>query len=98
LWINYRDEKQESILYGLANNPETEVSGGVINDETIREESVFSRKTYEAGTSLKYSFLQWYTASLKYTFRQQDSEEVNDSYDEHRVFLSLSVEKELLRW
>ncbi|AGF79894.1 hypothetical protein UWK_03377 [Desulfocapsa sulfexigens DSM 10523] len=98
LWINYRDEKQESILYALANNPETEVSSGGINNETTREESVFSRKIYEAGTSLKYSFLQWYTASLRYTFRQQDSEEINDSYDEHRVFLSLSAQKELLRW
>ena len=98
LWASYRDEQQESILYGLANTTATNADLNTIDSDTLREETVYNRQIYEAGGSLKYSFLQWYTTSLRYTYRQQSSDVINDSYDEHRVFLTLSVQKELLRW
>ncbi len=98
LFGSYRDEKQENILHGFV---ETLEGGGNLastDRETFREESVFKRQTYEAGASLGYTFLQWYTASLGYTYRTQDSEIINDSYDEHRIYLTLSFQKELFRW
>ena len=65
---------------------------------SYRDESIFRKDIYEAGGSLAYTFSQWYTASLRYTYRNQESELINDSYDEHRVFLTLSFQKELFRW
>jgi len=66
--------------------------------EIITETAVFNRQQYGAGTSLGYKFGQWYSMNLSYNYLQQDSEQVDDSYDEHRLILSLSVEKDLLNW
>lgn len=98
LFGSYRDEKQENILHGFVNSIEDDISLAETDRETFREESIFTRKIYEAGGSLGYTFLQWYTASVSYTYRNQDSELINDSYDEHRIFLTLSFQKELFRW
>ena len=97
-FASYRNEKQRSIVHLLAVNDAT---GGALADadrETLRQESVFSRDVYSLGGSLNYTFLHWYTAAVNYTFRTQDSELLNDSYDEHRIYLTLSFQKELLRW
>lgn len=98
LFGTYRDEKQENIVHGFVNTLEADGDLASTDRETFREESIFTRKIYEAGGSLDYTFLQWYTAAIRYTYRNQDSEIVNDSYDEHRVFLTLSFQKELFRW
>ena len=98
LFGSYRDEKRENILHGFVNAIETDAALAPTDRETFREESRFTRKIYEAGGSLSYTFLQWYTASVSYTYRDQDSEHLNDSYDEHRFFLTLAFQKELLRW
>ncbi len=98
LFASYRDENQENILNGFVNTLETEGNIASLDRETFRDDSTFSRKTYEAGGSLAYTFLQWYTATLRYTYRTQDSEIFNDSYDEHRIYLTLSFQKELWRW
>ena len=94
----YRDEEQENILHGFINTIESDSGLDTTDRETFREESIFQKGIYEAGGSLTYTFLRWYTASLRYTYRNQDSEFINDSYDEHRAFLTLSFQKELLRW
>jgi hypothetical protein len=83
LFVSYRDEHQENTLYGI-------VSG--------LEASTFNRDIYTAGGSLSYTFLQWWTTAFNYTYRKQDSERINDSFDEHRIYLALTVQKELLRW
>lgn len=98
LFATYRDERQESSLQGITSSIESDTNLETLDNETFREESTFDRKIYQAGGSLSYAFLRWYTASVRYTYRQQDSEQINDSYDEHRVYLTLSVQKELLRW
>ena len=98
LFGSYRDEKQENLLHGFVNTSGNDSGLDTADRETFREESIFKRDIYEAGGSLAYTFLQWYTASLRYTYRNQDSERINDSYDEHRVFLTLSFQKELFRW
>lgn len=90
----YRDEKQKSNLITFVDSAGTDN----LLASTVREETTTTRKTYEAGGSLEYTFLRWYTAALRYTFRKQDSDIILDSYDEHRVYLTLTFEKELFRW
>ncbi len=53
---------------------------------------------YIAGTGLSYTFLQFYTASVDYTFTKLDSDRAGDDYDDHRVLLTLSWQKELFHW
>lgn len=98
IFVSYRDEKQESTLHGIVTGIESGTDPLTTDRETIREESIFNRDIYQAGGSLRYTFLQWWTTGLNYTYRKQDSEQINDSYDEHRVYLTLTVQKELFRW
>ncbi len=67
--------------------------GGTTSD--IRD---FNRKRYIAGTILSYTFWQYYNASIDYTFTKQDSELAGDSYNDHRVLLTISWMREMLRW
>lgn len=98
LYGSYRDEKQENVLLGLTNDAQSGSNLASADREAFRDASIFTRKIYEAGGSLSYTFLQWYTATISYTYRNQDSELAHDSYDEHRIFLTLAFQKELLRW
>ncbi len=98
LFVSYRDEKQGNFLYGIATGVENEADLQATDRETFREESIFSRDIYVAGGSLSYSFMQHWSIALSYTYRKQDSEQLNDSYDEHSLYLTLTVQKELLRW
>ena len=95
---SYRNEDQENILHGLVNTVENGGNLALTDSEEFRDESTFTRKIYELGGSVNYTFLKWYTATLGYTYRNQDSELLHDSYDEHRIFLTLSFQKELFRW
>ncbi len=56
------------------------------------------RDIYIAGAGLKYNFWQFYSAGIDYTYTKQDSDRVDDSYDDHRILLTLSWEKELFHW
>jgi hypothetical protein len=96
LFATYRDEDQENILEGITNTVGDDLLA--IDGEEFRDNSVFNRKIYDVGGSLSYSFWDWFTAAIRYSFRKHDSELANDSYDEHRIYLTLTVEKELLRW
>jgi hypothetical protein len=98
LFVSYRDEHQEDILHGVITGLESDTALQTTDSETFREENIFNRINYRAGGSLSYTFLQWWTTALNYTYNKQDSERINDSYDEHRLYLTLTVQKELLRW
>ena len=50
------------------------------------------------GGGLTYSFWQWYSAKLSYTFTTQEGDEAEDQYDEHRVMLQLSMHRDFLKW
>ncbi|MBU1045484.1 MAG: hypothetical protein KJ915_13955 [Candidatus Omnitrophica bacterium] len=50
------------------------------------------------GLGLHYSFLQYYSAGLNYTFTKQISDRIGDDYDDHRLLFALSWEQEWLRW
>ena len=58
----------------------------------------FHRDIYIAGAGLKYTFWQFYNAGLEYTYTKQDSDRDDESYDDHRILLTLSWQKELLHW
>lgn len=61
----------------------------------------YTEKDYDAGFSLAYTFLRWYTISGGYRYYNHDSDLVEGgtgSYYEHRAFVQLAVSKELLRW
>ncbi len=97
-FISYRDESQENLLYGVSSVTETDTAIQDTDRETLRKESIFSRDIYQTGARLRYTFRRFWTATVSYSYRKQDSELINDSYDEHRVYLTLAVEKEFLRW
>ncbi len=98
LFVSYRDEKQGNFLYGIATGLETEDDLQTTDRETFREDSIFNKDIYMAGGSLNYSFMQHWSTAFHYTYRKQDSDLLNDSYNEHSLYLTLTVEKELFRW
>lgn len=84
LFSGYRYEDLDTITPVLA-------TGGTTT-ETINKE------TLTAGTNLSYQFMRWYSLSLLYSYTQMDTDEINDSYDEHRVALTLSYKKDFFHW
>ncbi|MCK5516412.1 MAG: hypothetical protein KAI39_06010 [Desulfobulbaceae bacterium] len=59
---------------------------------------VIHKDRYIAGLGLTYSFMQYYSAGVNYTFTKQESDRIGDTYDDHRLLLTLSWQKELARW
>ncbi len=64
-------------------------------DTTLLEYDV---QSFSAGASVGYTFLRWYSLSLSYNYTNSESERASSDYEDHRVYLSLGVSKELLRW
>lgn len=92
----YRYEDQEEITKrSLA---ATDAEATTEENQIITETDIINRRRISAGSSLGYKFAHWYSMDLSYSYLLQDSEKANDSYDEHRLVLSLSVEKDLLNW
>ncbi len=59
----------------------------------------YTEDFYDAGLSLSYSFLRWYTVTGGYRYSNFESELPSSSnYDEHRFFITLTASKELFRW
>lgn len=98
LFASYHDEQQEQSLAVARTNMENETVLQAIDREAIRDNNTIDKTIYETGGSLSYSFLRWWTAAVNYTYRKQESDQINDSYDEHRLYLTMTVQKELLRW
>ncbi len=58
----------------------------------------YNDDVYIAGTGLRYSFSQFYTASVDYTWTKRDSDYPGNDYEDQRVVLTLSWQQELLKW
>ncbi len=69
----------------------TQQEAGTLVDEIIEDR-------YTAEVGLDYLIGEHYSARVSYTFISQDSDIPEDTYDDHRVLLSISWEQELLRW
>lgn len=98
LFVAYHDEKQENVLDGVLNSVEGDIDLQSADNETFSEDSVFNTDAYVAGGSLSYAFMEYWKTALSYSYRKQDSEIINDCYEEHQVYLTLSVQKEIIRW
>ena len=102
LYAGYREEDEEVVAQIVsAASEETAPTGSETTtaDSVIATESeTINRKRYSTGLSLGYSFQQWYKLTLAYDYSKQDSEAIGDSFEEHRVALTLSYETELLKW
>ncbi len=98
LYASYRDERQENIVHGIVTAIDEETGLQGTDREDRRELSVFDRDVYRAGITLNYSFMQYWSTALTYSYRKQNSERINDSYDENRAYLTLSVQNEIFRW
>lgn len=57
----------------------------------------YTRKSYSVGGDVRYTILSWLTASLRYSYYNQDGDLATDSFDEHQVMVMLSARKELWR-
>ena len=82
----YRYDKEDNTGLVVANAAET-VQG-----------LATTKKRTTLGGGLQYSFWESYAASLQYTFVHQESETAIDEYDEHRLMLMLSYNKDFFRW
>ncbi len=69
-----------------------------IVNENVNLPDSYHTDEYIAGAGLAYDFWQFYTARIDYTYINQDSEIPGDTYDDHRIVLTLSWQKELYRW
>lgn len=98
LFTTYRYEDQEEITEQLAATNDDDTATAGADQEPLYQTEVFNRQRLGAGTSLAYTFARWYAVNLSYNYLIQDSEMIDDSYDEHRLIFSLSMERDLFRW
>jgi hypothetical protein len=83
VFADYRDEDREDII--------TTPVGGIGFEE-------YNVERYRGGFDIRHNFLQWFYVTMGYTYTDSSSDRDRSDYDEHRILLSLGVEKELLRW
>ncbi|MCP3890762.1 MAG: hypothetical protein GY702_18110, partial [Desulfobulbaceae bacterium] len=85
--------------YDLTVNTTTSVYALYRDEE--REDPIIDEYNIQritAGADVRYNFLRWYYVSAAYTFTNSESERIQSDYDEHRLYLSLGVEKSLFSW
>lgn len=56
----------------------------------------YTVETYDAGLTVGYSFLRYYTLAASY--RYADHSEPDEDYDEHRILLTLTAAHDIYRW
>ncbi len=96
--VSYRDENREEPARALAAVLDSEDPLQTLEEQDLQELAQYNTRLYTAGVDCSYTFLRYFTASATYTFSHQDSDRIGDDYDDHRVFLTISMEKELFRW
>ena len=96
VFTSYRYEDQEEITG--QKNVTADSGTATADNQIVPEITVFNRQQFTAGSSAGYRFWRYYTVNLSYNYLLQDSEKLKDSYDEHRLILSLSMEQELFAW
>ncbi len=66
--------------------------------EAVTSTKEYEKKSWEASLGLRYYLLEEVNAGLRYSFSHLDAEEEEDSYDEHKVMMTLDWAREWLRW
>lgn len=65
----------------------------------LPEDFEYTDEFYDAGASLSYSFMRWYSVTGGYRYLKRDSDLAGSSnYDEHLFFITLTASRELFRW
>lgn len=100
LFVSYNyDDQETSYLATPDATTGTESANSDLTDVTADplSASLVTEKVALGGT-LTYTFWQWYSANLSYTFSSQDGDDAADVYDEHRVLLNLSMHRDFFKW
>lgn len=85
-----------SYIYENRKTPQATQDATVATDQALFEE--FYRNRYSAGLGFSYSFMKFYSVDLNYIYTKLDSERTDEGYDDHRVYLTFSWNRELYRW
>lgn len=86
-------------ILGYINEQGEEISASRDEEGTVATAAEeYEKNTYLATMGLEYSFLEDFRAGLRYSFSRLDAERERDSYDEHRVLMSLDWNREWFRW
>ena len=86
------------VNYALGRNLTGTTSLEYRRDENI-DTPVSDRETrIRANAGLAYTFARWYRLSAGYSYVDLDADQPARSYDNHRLYISLTAGKELLRW
>jgi hypothetical protein len=95
LFASYKDEDHQN---GVAASS-TSTGESTVTSTQDSNQDTYNKKIYESGLKLTYKFWELYTATAGYTFSRQDSDGSQAvNFDEHRFYLSLGFQNELLRW
>lgn len=83
--LTYKDEQKDRV---------------VTADDTAAETELESYDQYRYGgeAAVEYRFSKEYSASLLYRFTRQESDLEEQSYDDHRLLLTVSWNSEILHW
>lgn len=63
-------------------------------DQAVEQE----KRKLQAEASLSHSFWRWYMVSLKYIYSRQEADVLTDRYDDNRLILEFSFNKDYFRW
>lgn len=98
--VNFNYQLLENVSFGLFSSYRNEDLDTISRSPSLGGTQVetVNKKIFSAGTDLSYSFMRYYTATVSYSYANQDSEQMNDSYDEHQVALTLSYNKDFFHW
>lgn len=100
--FNYKLSDHLSLNSRISYRYEDRESPAVATEETVTSEPstplTYHKDLITTGLGLHYSFLQYYSAGLNYTFTKQISDRIGDDYDDHRLLFTLSWQQEWLRW
>lgn len=87
-----------TLSYQLLKELESQIYSGYRQDKFIERISDEKEQFFDAGINLTYSFLQWYSFSVDYSYGQLEADNPADDYDVHRVYFRISAAKDLLKW
>ena len=96
--LSYLYEDRKDPVLGLVSVLEQDNPLAAAEAGGVDEFEKYHRDRYLAGIGLSYIFWQDYSAGLEYTFTKQESDLINDDYNDHRLLLSLTWRKDILRW
>ncbi len=68
------------------------------NEESTIGDLTYDKDIVECGVGLNYSFMKYFTTRFRYTYYLSDGDLNRDSYNDHRLLLTLSASTELWKW